>query len=113
MNMPTVSRKIQGWVAIAVGVLALLGVFHKWNGTLARVEAVERLSDRLDWKVLTDRFNWLEEQVIRIEKNHGTDPNQMPGDTGDTYRRYKNEYRDIETALQRHFQKGKTRYYDR
>lgn len=97
--MPVVSKKVQVWVAIAVGLLALGGAFQRWQATFARTSQVEKLERRIDCLRMTIRLNWLENKIYSIETKHGTDATKMPGDLGSAYRRYRQEQEDLEILI--------------
>lgn len=99
MEKPVVSRKVQIWVAIAVGFLALGGAFTKWQDSFARKEQVLDLEKRVECLRMTIRLNWLENKIFKIEAKHGVNPHEMPGDLGPAYKRYVQEQEDLELLI--------------
>lgn len=84
---------IIGGVFTASQLLATDGELDKLSGQ------VQLVAERLDKKILSDRLKALEERVWKYDDKYGRECERCPAEALDTYRRLKQEMREIEREL--------------
>ena len=91
------SKTIQIWIAIALGVIALSGAGYKGFCYFAPAQELAAVSKRLDIKILTDQRDYVQRRIWEIEDRYKY--GGMPSETSEQLRELKLQLIRIDREL--------------